>query len=502
MLTLLTSLCSAQGLSVDSQLLYPALGEGALPGIPAPPLQLEGWLIGGLAQAELTPVRLHQAGGGATPVIELRATATPALAFQQGRARFSLALPFGRNMSNAQTELSHNGSFRGDPRLSVAYRVLGAPDRPEASRLGLQVSAFVPMGTSRTWSSEAFARQQVSLQGLKPLGDWRLAVELGWQRRVREAPTYSYTPASELLLRAGASRMVSEQVTLHSTLLWEATPSAAGWEERAVEVLIGLQFNGKPGSVGLGRGVTRGLGTSQGRVWLSHAGVEIKEIGGGGEPLETEVLKEEPRPDTDYTVSRAVGMTGSSTLTLQDEAPEAPPQVSSNGLAEVVDDRIEIREPIRFEVGTEVILEESLPVLEAVAELIAQYPELAHVAVVGHASAEGEYADNYALSTRRARSVYEQLLVYGVHPQRLSFRGMGEVEPASEELALNRRVEFQIVNQLHPLDDPGTLPTEAPLPWNGEMVPIVQPPPPVLPEEIPDPRPEIDPSTFDTEEEL
>jgi hypothetical protein len=137
--------------------------------------------------------------------------------------------------------------------------------------------------------------------------------------------------------------------------------------------------------------------------------------------------------------------------------------------------------------------------LAAVAELMGQHPEIAHLAIVGHASAEGEHQPNYELSTQRARSVYEQLLLNGVHAKRLSFRGMGEVAPVSEDLAANRRVEFQIVHQLHPLDDPEALPEQAPLPWNGELVPITQPPPPSLPEEPEPPRPEIDPSTFDEE---
>lgn len=498
---LATPTVAAQGLSVDSQLLHPSLAEDGIAGLNAAPYAMEGWVLGGTVQVELTPVRLHPVNASPVPLIDLRASAAPVLAYQGGRWRVSLAVPFGQNLSSSQTPLSHDGSFRGDPILSAEMRLTPGPDKDPRLRIGLRGSLYVPMGTPRAWYGEAFGRQALSLNLLVPLDSVSAGVEAGWQQRTPQEEVYSYEARSELFLRFGAAVPVGEFIALSGTVMVETAPQAQGWEESAVEVLFGIQMQDKGNTIGVGRGLTPGLGTSQGRLFFNGPGIELDEMGFLGRKRKTKTeeltVPPPPKPQTEYTVSRSVGMGGSSTTLLSDVPP--PPLVSSNGLAQVVDDRIVIREPIQFEVGTDQILPASLPVLEAVAELMGQHPEIAHLAIVGHASEEGEHQPNYELSTQRARSVYEQLLLNGVHPKRLSFRGMGEVEPISEELAENRRVEFQIVNQLHPLDDPEALPEESPLPWNGELVPITQPPPPELPEEIEPTRPEIDPSTFDQE---
>ena len=70
---------------------------------------------------------------------------------------------------------------------------------------------------------------------------------------------------------------------------------------------------------------------------------------------------------------------------------------------------------------------------------------------------------------------------------RISYRGFGEVHPVSlgedeKSLQENRRVRFIVTRQLG-LDEP--LPTYSnfqTLPWNGMVVPVVQPTPPVAPE--------------------
>ena len=88
---------------------------------------------------------------------------------------------------------------------------------------------------------------------------------------------------------------------------------------------------------------------------------------------------------------------------------------------------------------------------------------------------------------RRARSVWEELIRAEVHPDRLSYRGMGEVLPATDgsdeaALAANRRVEFHIVRQYaSDEDDPTYRPVQR-APWDGEAV---QPQTPVPVRETP-----------------
>ena len=105
------------------------------------------------------------------------------------------------------------------------------------------------------------------------------------------------------------------------------------------------------------------------------------------------------------------------------------------------------------------------------ADILAESPWILHVVVEGHASVEGEDAYNYALSNRRAHALVRALVEAGVHPLRLSTRGMGEtapVVPGTDEasLALSRRVLFLIAEQLDPLDPLPELPPVA-VPWTG-----------------------------------
>src|SRR6185295_5328001 len=119
------------------------------------------------------------------------------------------------------------------------------------------------------------------------------------------------------------------------------------------------------------------------------------------------------------------------------------------------------------------------------------HPEIGHVVIEGHASEEGSYEYNYNLSNLRARSIYEELVKAGVHPKRMSTRGMGEVEPVAlgseeERLALNRRVDFHIVYYIDSQDQAPHLQNQIVLPWNGEnetvapqdQLPVQKPPTP------------------------
>ena len=170
---------------------------------------------------------------------------------------------------------------------------------------------------------------------------------------------------------------------------------------------------------------------------------------------------------------------------------QTPPDGWRQGeLARQVDNVIEIRDPIQFEFATARILPESIPTLRQVAGLVNGDARIGHLLIEGHASEEGSFAYNYDLSIRRAKAIFEQLIVLGVHPERMSYRGMGEVVPVamgSDEASLekNRRVEFEIIKQYDPNETrpsrrPPVLKPDIRLPWNGEDKAVDLPPP--LPE--------------------
>lgn len=126
-----------------------------------------------------------------------------------------------------------------------------------------------------------------------------------------------------------------------------------------------------------------------------------------------------------------------------------------NGLPKVVVEKEQIvfSEPIRFEKGTDTLLEESFPLLEAIANTIRNHPEIERIRIEGHASAEGSKAYNLRLSQLRAQSVMAHLVEQqGVDASRLLAKGYGESEPRvakdnKEGRAENRRVEFHILSR-------------------------------------------------------
>lgn len=95
------------------------------------------------------------------------------------------------------------------------------------------------------------------------------------------------------------------------------------------------------------------------------------------------------------------------------------------------------------------------PVLDAVAEAIAQEPDC-RVCIIGYASIEGDARHNQELSNERAKAVQQYLVHHGLAEERLPTVGHGDrcqMEPLSTRI-LNRRVMF------HRLDDGESCPAD------------------------------------------
>ena len=101
---------------------------------------------------------------------------------------------------------------------------------------------------------------------------------------------------------------------------------------------------------------------------------------------------------------------------------------------------------VHFEVDSAELKQESLPVLDAVAQLV-ETRDVELLEVQGHADERGTDAHNEALSLRRAEAVVEYLRQQGIDPERLRARGFGAEQPvAPHEHRRNRRVEFVLVD--------------------------------------------------------
>jgi OmpA-OmpF porin, OOP family len=105
---------------------------------------------------------------------------------------------------------------------------------------------------------------------------------------------------------------------------------------------------------------------------------------------------------------------------------------------------------VKFKTNSDVILPESDVILTAVAETLAQHPEIRRVEVQGHTDNVGGVKFNQGLSQRRARSVVRWLVRHGVAAGRLIPRGFGLKVPIDTNdtdagRQNNRRVEFHIM---------------------------------------------------------
>jgi outer membrane protein OmpA-like peptidoglycan-associated protein len=102
---------------------------------------------------------------------------------------------------------------------------------------------------------------------------------------------------------------------------------------------------------------------------------------------------------------------------------------------------------VHFDTGSARIQKRSDPLLEQVAAMIKDHPEVGRVRVEGYTDNVGPPEMNLRLSRERAKSVRDRLIALGVRPARLETEGYGETHPAAPNRtragrAKNRRVEF------------------------------------------------------------
>jgi OmpA-OmpF porin, OOP family len=202
----------------------------------------------------------------------------------------------------------------------------------------------------------------------------------------------------------------------------------------------------------------------------------------------TDDLKTSGCPDSD----------GDGILDPEDACPDqagardADPKKSGCPLARVERGQVRIIEQVKFKSGSSTILAESFPVLEAVAKILTEHPEIKKVRIEGHTDNRGGKAMNQRLSTRRAASVMKWLTGKGkIDKGRLTSQGLGMDRPledngTEEGRRENRRVEFHIADPA-----PGAEAAPAPAAGAPPAAPATPPPSPApsLPAPSPAPAP-------------
>ncbi len=144
-------------------------------------------------------------------------------------------------------------------------------------------------------------------------------------------------------------------------------------------------------------------------------------------------------------------------LAIVGSAPEPEPEPVAEPepekRVEVRDNKIVINEKVQFELDSHKIRDVSHDLLNEVASVIKENPQIKKIEIQGHASAEGGDDHNMKLSDRRAKSVMKYLTSKGgVAKDHFTAKGYGETQPiASNDTEdgreKNRRVEFVITEQ-------------------------------------------------------
>ncbi len=127
--------------------------------------------------------------------------------------------------------------------------------------------------------------------------------------------------------------------------------------------------------------------------------------------------------------------------------PEPPPPK-----AEVKDETIELSETVQFETDSAVLLDRSKTLLDDVAKVLTDHPEITKVQIEGHTDSKASHRHNQKLSLERVASVKTYLVGKGIDASRLTTKGFGETKPIAsnkteEGRAKNRRVDFRIMKR-------------------------------------------------------
>jgi outer membrane protein OmpA-like peptidoglycan-associated protein len=138
-------------------------------------------------------------------------------------------------------------------------------------------------------------------------------------------------------------------------------------------------------------------------------------------------------------------------------APAVPEVVSTEPptplpKAALGEEKIELAETVQFETDSSVLREESKSILQAVAQVMRDHPEVAVVKVEGHTDNRGTKEHNLQLSRDRARAVKQFLVGDGIAGDRLQTEGYGESKPIADNATedgrfKNRRVEFRVMKK-------------------------------------------------------
>jgi outer membrane protein OmpA-like peptidoglycan-associated protein len=154
----------------------------------------------------------------------------------------------------------------------------------------------------------------------------------------------------------------------------------------------------------------------------------------------------------------------------KDACPKEPgqpdPDPKKNGCPKFIHlegSQVRVLQQVHFQTGSATILPDSFPMLQEIVLLLKANPDIKRMRIEGHTDNRGNADMNLDLSKRRAASVRQWLVDHGTESGRLESEGYGLTRPiasndSDEGRALNRRVEFKILEQGSDVGPPGGAP--------------------------------------------
>lgn len=144
---------------------------------------------------------------------------------------------------------------------------------------------------------------------------------------------------------------------------------------------------------------------------------------------------------------------GDGVIDSEDNCPREAGEAALNGCPEADEETKEVLalalEGVKFQSGKTVIIDNSLPILDKVVEILNIHPGY-RLKISGYTDSSGNAESNLKLSDDRAHAVEQYLISKGIAANRLEAKGFGIENPVAsndtrEGRAKNRRVEFEII---------------------------------------------------------
>lgn len=387
----------------------------------------------------------------------------------------------GDNVTALGVDNSSVGIGAGDIRLAPKYTIFDrASGREAGSALAITADIYFPSGDADTYRGGEFRGEPRLIWHHDFKKDVRLAANLGW--RFRPEHTIGDIEVDDTLtwgVMVDTRVPNLEAMRFFGEIFGEASVLADDFDkqESPVEVLLGMRYelpNGVAFTAGGGTGIIRGFSAPD---WRVLAGVSVtrtaksmpKDSDGDGISDQYDNCPDHPNMDQADSDGDGVGdactfdSDGDGIPDHRDACPNEAEDYDGfededgcpedgTGVVSLTCDQIVITQRIEFEFDSSTLLDSSKEVLDQVAAVLRSASNVRKLRIEGHADQVGDPDYNRTLSQRRADAVRDYLVGRRVSRSRLQAVGVGADNPLSteqteEDQALNRRVEFHVVEQ-------------------------------------------------------